>query len=127
MRSVAPSPRTAAIERALLAVARDDGRPALSPLERGRGRIEPQPASRLDRPMTRHAVAGQDRLDLAHVIDRCRFRRSLLGPGCTGEHARRLDESQRQVQRSQPHAQSLMHGFHAASRRDASGRKKARS
>ena len=57
-------------ERALLASAGNDDRPALAPLERRRGRIEPQPAPRLDRPVTRHAVPGQDRLDLTGVINR---------------------------------------------------------
>ena len=44
-------------------------RPVLAPLERRHGRIEPQPSPRLDRAVAGHAVAGQDRLDLARVID----------------------------------------------------------
>ena len=57
-------------ERALVAAAGNHGRPGLAPLERRRGRIEPQPASRLGRAVTRHAMPRQDRLDLTGVIDR---------------------------------------------------------
>ena len=69
IRSPAPSPAQREDQRALLAVARDDRRPALAPLERGRGRIEPKPAPRPGRAVTRHAVAGEERLHLPRIID----------------------------------------------------------
>ena len=70
IRSPAPSPSDGHDQRALLGLARDDRRPALAPLERRGGRVEPQPRPRLGRAVARDAMRRQERLDVAQVVDR---------------------------------------------------------
>ena len=70
IRSPAPSPRSARIERTLLAAARQDDRTVFASPERGRRGVEFEAPSGSRSSVTAHAMTRQDRLDLTRIIDR---------------------------------------------------------